>query len=522
MHGIPWILLAALAPGAERVAKVVVYPERAQVTRVARINCAERATVVFDGLPPAAEESSLRALAMGAEVLAVRASAIDRREAFSARAADLDRQAIALEAQAVSLRDRRAQAAQSARAAHGYAELSAALVAREMSLGNLDIENWGAAVDLALREQLDAAAESAAAESALGEVGKRAAEVERAQEEGAAAAPRRQLRAEVLVRCAAPAVAEVALSYLVAGASWSPAYEAHAEEGAVDLSIFATVRQTTGENWSGAQLSLSTAEALQDSTPPQLAPLLITAHERGARPRELAQRTQAVAHVDARAASAPAAERKTGLRASTQGASVQLSVQGPADVSGDGAPARLFVGAYRLAARYSLRTAPKAAPVIFRAAELVNDTPFALLPGPLDAFAHHGLTARSRLARVAQGEPFKLSFGLEERVRVRRKVLEEAARDTGLFGSDHRLDFAYRFELQSHLSEAAVIELTDHLPVSELADVEVELDEGTTPGGKLTQDGLVTFPVKLEPGETRKLELKFHIHVPPRYALSKR
>ena len=55
------ILAAAGAAGAaqaERISRVVVYPDRAQVSRIASVSCGERALVHFTGLPPAADAAS--------------------------------------------------------------------------------------------------------------------------------------------------------------------------------------------------------------------------------------------------------------------------------------------------------------------------------------------------------------------------------------------------------------------------------------------------------------------------------
>src|SRR5262249_49709342 len=141
---------------------------------------------------------------------------------------------------------------------------------------------------------------------------------------------------------------------------WSPAYEARADEvsGAVELSTFATVRQSTGEPWSAARVVLSTAVPRQDATPPQIAPLRLWAEERRAEKKVLAARTELHERAEASGEPAPAATpgpsqpTTGGLRAAAQGLSVQLAVPEPADVAGDGTPSRLFVARTRLRARF--------------------------------------------------------------------------------------------------------------------------------------------------------------------------
>ena len=125
---------------------------------------------------------------------------------------------------------------------------------------------------------------------------------------------------------------------------------------------------------------------------------------------------------------------------------------------------------------------------------------------------------RAQLARVAAGAPFHLSFGLEERLHVKRLVVDELKKETGLFSKGKRFTFHYAFEVQSLLPEAATIEIADRVPVSEMDDVQVALDETTTPGFELQKDdGIVRWKAQLAPAEKKRLELAFHIDVPSSY-----
>jgi len=164
---------------------------------------------------------------------------------------------------------------------------------------------------------------------------------------------------------------------------------------------------------------------------------------------------------------------------------------------------------------------PRQAPFVFRTADLSNTAPFPLLPGPIDLFRKSAYVGRLPLDRVAQGARFHLSFGLEEGVRVKRVVVEEIARDTGLFKSGQRFRYAYRFEVENHLGRAEQVELAEAIPVSELSDVAVGLEEKTTAGFERNdEDGIVTWKLKLAAGEKRAVDLAFHVDVPNDYATS--
>jgi len=100
------------------------------------------------------------------------------------------------------------------------------------------------------------------------------------------------------------------------------------------------------------------------------------------------------------------------------------------------------------------------------------------------------LIARYGIERVAEGAVFRLTFGIEDSLRIKRVVLEEVKRDAGLFNTRKRFSYAYRFELQNFGKGGTEVELWETLPVSELDDVTVSVaTEKTTAGYKLDASG---------------------------------
>ena len=206
------------------------------------------------------------------------------------------------------------------------------------------------------------------------------------------------------------------------------------------------------------------------------------------------------------------------MAARAQGLSVQLEVARPGDVPGDGSPVRLFVGRDRLPVKFAWRTAPTLAPFVFRVADVTNAAPFPLLAGQLDAFGRSGFVGRTPIERTAQGALFHVTFGIEDRVKVKRVVLQEIQRDAGLFNQRKRYRYGYRFELANYAGRPLEVELADRVPVSEMEDIGVAIDDSTTRGYELKpQDGVVKWKVKLAASQKQSVDLAFHVDVPDSY-----
>jgi uncharacterized protein (TIGR02231 family) len=515
------LIALTLLTAAPKVDKVVVYPDRAQVSRVLPVACGPRAQVTFLGIPPAASATTFRARVVGGTLEGLRSEERTRDEQFAPELKSLDEQVRKLELEAAVLEDASTRGHELARLGAQYGEVAVQLVSREMADGKPDVKAWGTAFDMSLGARLKAAAEEVELNAKRRALDNKLEDLRRKQQRLAAASQRREWVAEVLVSCPVGGNAQVELTYLVGGAAWQPSYEARADEGAgvVEVTTYATLRQATGEDWTQAKLILSTAVPTENATPPEIAPLKVYSEERDAEKKVLVRRDEAIEHAEGgKSLSDGAPSGQPALAARPQGLSVQLSVPEPGDVPGDGSPVRLFVAKHRMKAAFALRTTPKLAPFAFRVADLTNQAPFPLLAGALDAFRSTGFIARYPLARVAEGAVFHLTFGIEESLRVKRTVLEEVKRDTGLFNGNRRYHYSYYFELANYGAKATELEVSDHFPVSEMDDVKVELEPQTTAGYQVNaQDGVATWKVKLNPTDKKKVVLAFYVDIPSSY-----
>ena len=515
----PLVLLVLLAtPGG--VTSVVVYPDRARVTRVGSVECPAAGPVVFDDVPPAAGLSTLRARADRGVVEGLTVQRRSRESSFGPQVREVEASLRTLEAEMAGDTDRVAVAENQKQLADRYVTVAREQLGRELALPRPDTRAWTTALDAALKERLDAVVAEVAARARLRERGARL-EALRAQLATLAASAKQELvSAEVLVRCDVGR-ATVALTYVVGGVSWTPAYEVWPDEAgkAVELVSLATVRQTTGEDWDAVHLTLSTAVPYEDAQPPELKKLQLSTVEQPEPKKVLVQRAESVRHASDGRSAVEAAPSDMGIR--SEGLSIQLVVPERTEVKGDGTAARLRIARTPMRARFSLVAQPNLRPEVFRVAEVTNDAPFPLLAGPVDVFGRTGFLGRLELRRVASGAKFRVTFGVDASLRVTREVVEEIKRAEGLFRDRVRFGYGYRFKVANPGAQGATVELLDHIPVSELTDVRVEIDASTTPGfTQQADDGMLRWTLQLPPASTREVLLRYHVDVPTSYDMA--
>jgi uncharacterized protein (TIGR02231 family) len=506
INGLCFWLLAAPTAAPSPVTDAVVYADGARVTRRARVDCAAGTTeVAFPSLPSAADVESLQAEAPGARVLAVRWERPSLAD-DPAPARSLGR--VRAELEVVKRRLARGDGAK--KRADGYGALVDSWAGRALWRGG-PAAKWAAAAEAVLDEALVVAREHASAAARLRALGNEEAAL--VGEVAAVEARRAQPPVTAHVQLACHGSAAVALHYLVRGASWQPVHEIRAHDDGVEVTTYATVRQQTGEPWHDVRLSLSTARPGDEASPPALAPLLVWSAE-----NETPKRIVAGSEEIARAPTAQVPESSPASPGAHHLAT-ELAVPAPAQVPSDGVDVRVLVARTRQAVPLRLRTTPRLAAAVFRVAELVNTAPFPLLAGRLEIFRQGTFIGSQPLREeVPSGARFLVSFGVDDRVRIDRVILREVERSAGILGRAQQHQFAYRFTLASHLATSAEIELVDHLPVSQLDDVKVAVEPSTTAGYHLApDDGLVTWQVRLSPGQEKSVALAFHVDVPSAY-----
>ena len=501
------LILAAVIPPDE----VVVYPDRARVSRTQTVSCAAPGPVLFGGLPPATDERSIAAVAQGAlvEGLILRRTPLspeedDRAKRTRETLTRLDRSRVDLDAER-----RRSEVA--IEIDRSLQEVTKARLMEQLWRARPDLRAWKAALDGTLRSRLADGAALRSAEARIRE------NIEQREEALARGGVRTSptcagaVNVEVVIRCSGSR-ARVSLTSTVGGASWTPAYEARWNESTRTLQwvTLARIRQRTGEDWRAVRLRLSTAFPAEVSDLPQLKGLSVEAASRPDRKKALVRAQTPITYAEVAPENRSVEEDVAAedVQVEDEGLSVQLAPEGRRDIAGDGSTIQLRIRSERVPATELLVARPNLRPRTYRILRIVNSTPVPLLPGSVAIHASAGYVGKVSLGRVPGGAPFDLTLGVDARVRLARIVRQEAQR------SGRRIDYGYTFEATNPGAEKLSLEISDRIPVSEMEEVEVRVDDGTTPGYQLArEDGILTWKTELPPGGARTVELRYHLDV---------
>ncbi|MDQ0471221.1 mucoidy inhibitor MuiA family protein [Labrys wisconsinensis] len=519
---------ADLAVGS-RVDAVTVYPDGATVTRILDFEApAGDTTLVASDFPVGLDPASIRLDASAAPGVSV--AGVDARQVFPeqpAPDAGLDRQV-------QDLKDRRAGV---------EGEIAALLVKQGFieRIAKSAVIGGGKGPD---DKPFDPAALRAAwntvgddlkdVNEALRQAGLRA----RAIDEDIARAtarsdgrPQGQQRMELRIALGAGEAVHgrIAVSYRIDDAGWTPLYDARLDstKGALELVRRARITQSTGEDWTDVALTVSTARATAGASVPKLETKLVTLYQPPIAVGEAAPPpADAMAPMPRKAMrpAAPAAAtplpkpgREQEAKLDTGGFQSSWTLPARTSIASGPATKALRLASTTIAPDIVARTAPALQATAYLEARFdhAEDTP--LFPGPVSVYRDGLYAGQADMPLATRGEPIRLGFGADDRIKVDRVVTRKLETDSGLIRSTRSDRRDFKISLRNGRPTPIKVSVEEALPVSEIADVKVEMSPQTTPPTTKNADdrrGIMVWTYDLPAGGTQEIKFGYKVSWP--------
>lgn len=463
------LALAADLPVTSAVGEVVVFGDRARITRNVTIDVpAGRTDLLFEGLPLSLVPESLsaegegNAALLGTDLRPVHGSAdLDaRRKGFSS-----EREKLAAQRRVETDRITRIQAdlafLQSVKPVAPPSPQPGVFLADDAaSQLSAVARSVGTETERLLVEQRAAEAKIRAIDADIGRIDREVTVLGQKSTDSATVS--------VGLDASRAGKVTVRLHYIVGGASWSPHYDARFDPktNEVRLEVSGDVVQTTGEDWKGVRLVVSTADPNRSTAPPPLEPFIL--QEGGG---------------------------YAGARSGTSAAgSFELTAPAPESVASDGTRRRVILDTLRLATELRHEVVPRRGELAYLVAHAHNTAVYGLLPGSVSSYLGTAYVGDGSIGQVAPGGDLDLSFGPDDRVKVKRVRLEGIQSDAKPLGNREKAKYGFETTVTNRTGQAIHLRVTDQVPVAR--DAAYNVDVKTTPSVPVSPGtGLFTWDV---------------------------
>ena len=525
---------------AAKVHTVTVYGDRAEVVRhlTATIEAGDH-TLTFENLPGATDLSSVRVDGKGAFTLIdIRGERIQTKEVADERVLKLTKELEALRAQLndLTLADNRITQRKSA-LEKVLGRLTS--VGKESANAEMDPSKWAAYlqyhVDTLAKLDQEILANGVSRNSLT-------LDVDRVQRElNELNAQRFKFRNVARVRIEAKQAGpiELDLAYVVRGPSWNPLYDIRADTKAktVQVNYHAEVRQSTGEDWKGVALKLSTAQPNLGGREPQMSPWFIQRFipqpvvvtggvvlESAPKPERAARGSANRDTVSTLAASAPAALTAVSMdfsyaRVNTGGTAATFAIPRAYDVPSDNKPAKVAIASESFPSEFRHTCVPKLSPHVYLKTKAINKSDFPFIAGPTAVFLDGAFVANASLDLVAPGQEFWTYLGADQSVKVDLKDLGKVEELSGIFGKKTaRTVVSKVFKVTNGKATDVKLSIRDQVPSSNHEEIKVVYEEPKyekdTDGFKVDQSKFVEWNLELKAGTKQDVPFRFAIERP--------
>jgi len=347
--------------------------------------------------------------------------------------------------------------------------------------------------------------------------------------------PRQKFRKviEVLFMGRETHVIDLIVAYVVQNAFWEPVYktDAPSDLSRLNMTMFARIRQTTGENWDNISLTVSNAIPLKGAALPDLhswrvgmpQPIAPVAAGMPMGAQAVRNKKRVKAHktdeVDLMAASlsepealfTQAEEKKLPL-------AFEFLLPQRTGIKSGGDETLLPLYSKEMTPEFYIYTAPAVDPLCYLVCRAVPES--TLLAGRLNIYFGGRFVGSAALTEKQAGEDLLINLGAERSVKVRRTKITDKVNET-FFGIVDRMSVArtlvYRITVENLKDEAVRVRLTDHIPVSETDRIQikgVETEPEPTEKDYLKREGVMLWDFEMPAKGTKTIELQFGIKHP--------
>jgi len=321
--------------------------------------------------------------------------------------------------------------------------------------------------------------------------------------------------------------------YVAGQASWKPVYKVDvpSDLSAINLTRFAQIEQTTGENWQNVSLSVSNAVPLKGSKLPDLKswqlhlssskyiPAAVALDDSPEMLMGAAGAAEGAVFEDLEVAE-PDAPQACFSQAEQKELPLAFEFKLPQTVSlQSGVGDTIFpTSSERINGNFFYLCMPKQDPLVYLVCEASMEK--TLLSGKLNIYFAGRFVASSFLDEKLPGQELLFNLGAERDVKVAREKVVDKLTDS-FFGVVDRLsaarEFVYRIGIENLKNKQINLRLVEAAPISSSDRIQVkELEYSPEPSIENWQDreGVMLWNMLIGPNLTKELKISFFIKYP--------
>ncbi len=331
---------------------------------------------------------------------------------------------------------------------------------------------------------------------------------------------------EITVQAQQNANTTLQFSYLIQNVSWWVSYAMYLQEDSrIALEYKGNVMQWTGEDWSDVVLYLSTSRPSHGAKRPVVYPLTVVGQKQ--QTQQVFQVTQS--KLEKPVDSTPAIQDFSHLdldQVSNEFSTIEKSgnalmfrMRSQYSVASKRQSQQMSIARYDVSnPEMSFKVVPSRQKLAHWMARFPNRQPFPLLQGSVDLYRKSGYVGTSRITYVAPGGPVEIGFGVDRDIKVYRMVSHKSE-TKGLLNDEKVFINKIVTRLRNDSKRSVTLLVYDRVPVSQVEEVKINILNTTTSGYKEIgeKSGIFEWRITLSPGQEKEVNLDYDVIAPKNF-----
>ncbi|MBV6492043.1 MAG: hypothetical protein LDLANPLL_00032 [Turneriella sp.] len=309
------------------------------------------------------------------------------------------------------------------------------------------------------------------------------------------------------------ASAKIELEYLVSSVSWDSLYDLRgsAEEGEFQLVSHAIIRQSTGEAWMGAKVTLSTARPSTSMAPGILKPWRINTREFSSSVSSgNISPSEPAAVADSTPSGGPEAESTDASESTT----VSITLPNRENILSDNSDHKVTLGKAALKGTLTHVAVPSLSQYVYLKAHLKN-TSVAPLVGTINTFLDGSYVGNITLSTpAAVGEEFDVFLGPDQRMRLKRTLKRGDVEKSGIFGGKVQVVNQWEIEVANFTKKSKQVFVYDQYPIAADPNISTEYVGASRNVDTKDANGILSWKIDLKASEQTKFNFTYSLTFP--------
>ncbi|RME00157.1 MAG: mucoidy inhibitor MuiA family protein, partial [Bacteroidetes bacterium] len=191
---------------------------------------------------------------------------------------------------------------------------------------------------------------------------------------------------------------------------------------------------------------------------------------------------------------------------------IEYEIEAPYTILSDGKTHRIDVVQFEVPAVYSYSSIPKKKEAAFLTAQVPDWQELNLPTGEVNLFFENAYIGKSLLNTDFSEDTLEISLGEDKGVFIDRKMVKEFSKKQ-LIGKNRVVELEFEIFVRNDKRSAIDLTVYDQIPVS--FEKSIVVDNVEISDGELDEKtGIITWKVKLNPGESRTFQKKYRVKYP--------